>query len=468
MDQQQPDENFVYLDTIAAIATAPGEAGVSIIRISGPQALKIADRVFDCGSTKPSDRPSHSVTYGRVINSQNTVDESLMLIMIAPKSYTAEDVVEIQGHGGTQMARRILRTVLDAGARLAEPGEFTKRAFLNGRIDLVQAEAVLDIIRSQSERASTAAVEQLSGSLSKKFDRLYDELILNAAKLEATLDFPEDELPDPILKKIIKDLTHTEIYFDELIATWDEGHLLRDGALVVISGKPNVGKSTFLNALLETDRAIVSDIAGTTRDTIEEELILNGIPLRIVDTAGLRETDDAIEQAGIGRTKNRMAQADLHIHMIDLSEPQQDSSTEFAKDLDPKRTLLIGNKADLATGDGQSPLPDYPFIRCSLIDDSTADSMAAIRDAMTEKISGDLDLTARPHAVISERHRRILCDAREELRIGMEQLATGQDDHLVLAASQVRLAVELIGHATGKEYQDELLDSIFSQFCIGK
>jgi tRNA modification GTPase len=280
------------------------------------------------------------------------------------------------------------------------------------------------------------------------------------------LDFPEDELPPPVVDRINASLDLLGNNFDRLIATWDEGHLLRDGALVVISGKPNVGKSTFLNALLEVDRAIVSDIAGTTRDTIEEEFILNGIPIRLVDTAGLRDTEDVIEQAGIGRTRDRMAQADLHIHLIDLSEPCGQEAAKYVEGLDPARTLIVGNKLDLATESQDLNLPGFELVRTSLID--RENGIVEVKQAMTRKLAGDLDLAARPHAVISERHRRLLVDARNEIQVGVELLASNQEDHLVLAASQMRLAVELVGEATGKEYQEELLDSIFSQFCIGK
>lgn len=461
------DSNTNLLEnTIAAIATAPGEGSVSIVRLSGPQALDLADQVFCCGGKKPSQRDSHTVVYGKVKDTQGVVDESLMIIMRGPRSYTAEDVVEIHGHGGSTASRRILRAVLDAGARLAEPGEFTKRAFLNGRIDLLQAEAVLDVIRSQSERAGTAALEQLEGSLSARFDSLYEDLLMLAAQLEATLDFPEDELPEPVMSGIHGGLAQTQSQFDELIATWGEGHLLRDGALVVISGRPNVGKSTFLNALLETNRAIVSSVAGTTRDTIEEEFILGGIPLRIVDTAGLRETDDVVEQAGIGRTRDRMAEADLHIHMIDLSAPDWGYTREQLENLHPDHTLVIGNKQDLIAEVPDIELEGYDIFLTSLVE--SQDSLNEVKQAMMDRLANDLDLAARPHAVISERHRRLLLDARKEMEIGMTLLAADQEDHLVLAASQLRLAVELIGEATGKEYHDALLDQIFGQFCIGK
>lgn len=451
-------------DTIVAIATAPGEASVSIVRLSGSQALAIADQVFACPLPHPSERPSHTVVYGHVRGESGVVDESLMIIMRGPRSYTAEDVVELHGHGGSVCARRILRTCVDAGARLAEPGEFTKRAFLNGRIDLVQAEAVLDLIRSTSERASAAALEQLDGRLSDRFEDLYERVLMETARLEATLDFPEDELPEAVLPAIRSSLADIATDFTSLLDTWEEGHLLRDGALVVISGKPNVGKSTLLNALLESERAIVSDIPGTTRDSIEEQLVIGGVPLRLVDTAGLRETADQVEQVGIERTRKLLEQADLHLVMFDLTEP-----VDLAEltDRNPANTIVLLNKSDMATnGDRPSPIAqDFTTIETSLL---TGEGLSLLREQLLEKLSTNADLSARPQAVISERHRGLLDQSLADLNEAMELLGLNREDVIVLAAARCRDALETLGQATGKVYQEALLDRIFSSFCIGK
>jgi tRNA modification GTPase len=448
-------------DTIAAIATPPGEGGISIVRISGPEAFAIADRIVRCPGSLPSQRAENTLVVGQVVEQAQVIDEVVVLLFRAPHSYTAEDVIEIQGHGGNQCARRILRLVLDAGALLAEPGEFTRRAFLHGRIDLVQAEAVLDLIRAHSDRAGTAAVEQLEGALSRKLNLLYDALLMAAARLEATLDFPEDELPDLVMKEINAELQQINHDFDALIDTWDEGHLLRDGALVVISGKPNVGKSTLLNGLLEKDRAIVSDLPGTTRDSIEETFILNGIPVRIADTAGLRDTTDLIEKEGIERTHRMMRAADLLVYLFDLTDPDLEQALEGLKTVETPH-LVIFNKLDMYPGQG----PDLAGSLClSLLQET---GIQQVRDALSLHLSGNIDLSARPHALISERHRRLLLDAKQEMEAGLELVRSGREDGLVLAASQMRLGLQLIGQATGRAYEEELLDNIFGRFCIGK
>lgn len=448
-------------DTITAIATAPGEGGISIVRLSGPGAFGIADRIIRCPGAPPSQRAANTLVVGQVMDQDQVVDEVVVLFFRAPHSYTAEDVIEIQGHGGHQCARSILRLVLDEGARLAEPGEFTRRAFLHGRIDLVQAEAVLDLIRAHSERAGTAAIEQLDGALSRKFNQLYDELLMAAARLEATLDFPEDELPELVMDEIKAELEQIDQDFDALIATWDEGHLLRDGALVVISGKPNVGKSTLLNGLLEKNRAIVSDIPGTTRDSIEESFMLHGIPVRIADTAGLRETVDRIEQEGIERTHQMMEAADLVVYLFDLTDPGLETTLK-SLETQEKAHLFIFNKLDQMQGQA----PDISHgLSVSLLEES---GIQAVRDALFACLSGNVDLSARPHAVISERHRRLLLDAKEEMESGLALIRMDREDGLVLAASQMRMGLQLIGQATGREYEEELLDNIFGRFCIGK
>lgn len=449
-------------DTIAAIATAPGEGAVSIVRISGLAAVSIADQIFvPDGKPSPlSDLPSHQVVYGNVQIGDRRIDEVLLFIMRAPRSYTREDVVEIQGHGGTLASRSILRACLSAGARLAEPGEFTRRAFLNGRIDLIQAEAVADLIRSQSDRASAAALEQLDGKLSEVFDDLYNDLLLVTAQIEATLDFPEDELPAFILSQLATSLDSINGEFQAVLATWEEGHLLRDGALVVISGKPNVGKSTLLNALLKTERAIVSNIAGTTRDSIEETLVLGGFPVRLVDTAGLRTTEDAVEAIGVERTRALIEKADAHLVVVDACEPPDPSLLDG---LDSKRTLLVVNKIDLC------PAPKwnttFPTCTTSLI---KKEGVEDLKTALLELLSNRAELAARPHAVISERHRQLVEQANGELRIAKEHVASQREEQLFLAASHCRQALEHLGEATGKVFQEELLDRIFSEFCIGK
>jgi tRNA modification GTPase len=452
-------------DTIAAIATAPGEGGVAIVRVSGPDALKIADSVFRGPGPKPSQRSTHTIAHGHVEDTHGgNIDEVVLLIMRSPQSYTAEDVIEVQGHGGNVAAKRILRRVLDAGARAAEPGEFTKRAFLNGRIDLLQAEAVLDLVHAGSDRAAAAAIEQLEGKLSCTFNEIYSSLMNIAADLEATLDFQDDELPESTMPELNRRLNEATSRIGNLISTWDEGHILREGALVVISGKPNVGKSTMMNTLLGRDRAIVSQIPGTTRDTIEERYVLDGIPLRLVDTAGLRETECEIEQEGVRRARAQLQKADLHLYLVDASTPLDDDDCDHLAALKSEKCVVVLNKSDIGRVVLPDQIPGMTVVSASLVTGAGVDD---IRREIVKKLAAGINLSVQPHASISERHRRLLIDAQAEIHEALS-LINQQSSDVVLAADRLRDALEHLGMVTGKVYHDELLASIFSRFCIGK
>jgi tRNA modification GTPase len=455
------------METIAAIITAPGEGAVSIVRISGPEALSLADQIFSCTPPLPSKRKEYTFVYGKIHDGAQLLDEGLCLIFRAPRSYTAEDVVELQCHGGGTTAHRILRACLQRGARLAEPGEFTRRAFLNGRLDLVQAEAVMDVIRSHSERSQTAAREQLEGKLSRKIDGIYDQLLQIAAQLEATLDFPEDELPESVIPLLREEVQQALTTIGTLLNDWQEGHVLRDGALVVVSGKPNVGKSTLLNTLLGHARAIVSDIPGTTRDSIEAEFLMEGFPMKLVDTAGLREAEDVVEREGIQRTRQYVEKADLHIHVLDLSQPADAQSEENLQALVPGKSLLVCNKTDLPRLFHVEQWPeDVLRVETALsIEEGYEDVLSALKTLL----SGSIDLSARPHAVISERHYRILHQVEDDLREVEALLLQDQvEERLVLAIPGLRESLTRLGEITGREYHEDLLDQVFSTFCIGK
>lgn len=452
-------------DTIAAIASASGEGGISVIRISGPRSLHVADAVFRCAGPPPSQRAPFTFVAGHVVESDGRViDEALALIFRAPRSFTREDVVEIQGHGGPAVTRHVLRRLLAAGARPAEPGEFTRRAFLNGRLDLVQAEAVLDLIRARTDRAASAAVDQLRGGLTRELVRLYDQLLLVAANLEATLDFSDQELPDTILTGIAGRVDDKALAIQKLLDSWNEGHLLRDGATVVIAGRPNVGKSTLLNALLGQDRAIVSDQPGTTRDTIEEGLVLQGIALNVVDTAGLRETECAIEQEGIRRTEDRLRRADLYLYVVDSSQPIDEEDIARISALDSKRCLVVANKQDL----GELPHPalptEYEMVPTSL---KLGTGLDNLRERLISRLSSG-SVQSVQHAAISERHRVLLDSALLNVREAQRQLSGQGPADVSLAAQALREAVSDLGQIIGRDYREELLDSIFSRFCIGK
>ncbi|MDK2857615.1 MAG: tRNA modification GTPase [Verrucomicrobiota bacterium] len=452
-------------DTIAAIATPPGEGGVGIVRISGSGVWRIADEIFQ-GPEKPSAAKGGTFFFGKIVAADGTViDEGLCLIFRSPRSYTGEDTIEIQGHGGSIVLKKILRRCLEAGARMAEPGEFTKRAFLKGKMDLVQAEAVADLIHAQSDRAANAALEQLEGGLSKKFNRLYDGLVETAADIETTLDFIEDELPDDVFPNLGKKLDESFQTLEELLATWDEGRLLREGARVVIMGRPNAGKSTLFNALLGQDRAIVTDIPGTTRDIIEESLVLDGVPLRVLDTAGLRETDCLIEQEGIRRARAHSASADIAVYLIDCSQPFSHDDGEHLAKLNSKRTVVVLNKVDIRHSGFKFEISDFQPVETSLVD---AGGVDAVKASIAVKLEAGVNLTAPVHAVISERHRNLLETARAELILARERIANGGEEAAAPAADHLRTALEALGEVTGRVYHNELLNNIFSRFCIGK
>ena len=449
-------------DTIAAIATPPGEGGVGIVRISGPGVWQIADTIFSALDTLPVSQREHGTfAYGKVLDADGAeIDTGLALVMRAPKSYTCEDVVEIQGHGGAVGMRRILRRALEAGARTAEPGEFTKRAFLNGRIDLVQAEGIFDLIRARSDRAASAAMEQMEGRLSQQFNAIYEAFLEVAANLETTLDFVEDELPDDVFSGIAALLDRTFRTLDELLDTWDEGRLLREGARVVILGRPNAGKSTLLNALLGFDRAIVSSTAGTTRDTIEEGFVLDGIPLRIIDTAGLRATDCEIEAEGIRRAEAHGQEAHLSIYLVDASQPLHEEDRVRLNKLDRTKSIVVLNKIDQGR-----QIEGVEGVEACLLSET---GISELKRAMADTLEKGADLHAPPHAVISERHRQLLVKAHHEARQAREFLKENIEANAVLACEHLRSALEYLGQVTGRVYHEELLDNIFSRFCIGK
>lgn len=454
-------------DTIAAISTAAGKSGIAIVRLSGPASLAIADRLCRCPAPAVSQREANSFVRAYVEtqdpgDEKRDMDEVVVMIYRAPHSYTREDVVEIQGHGGRISAGRILRGVLDAGARLAEPGEFTRRAFLNGRIDLLQAEAVADLVSARSERAASAAVEQLEGGLSRLFDNSYSALLLAASELEATLDFVEDDITALALPSIRQRLDSVRADLERALSTWEEGHILREGALVVICGRPNAGKSTLLNTLLGKDRAIVAESPGTTRDTLEEGLVLHGIPVRLVDTAGLRDSDCGVEQEGVRRSQEWMERADVVVYMVDASAGLLDEDRQIISGIPQDRCLVLVNKIDLADHVAAIGLPEYPVVPCSLLNGRGVED---IRAALYKTLHVE---DTPPHATISERHRVIIQSALNELNAVSRLLAESREDLHVPAADGLQEALEILGTVTGRSYTEELLDSIFSRFCIGK
>ncbi|MSR43533.1 MAG: tRNA uridine-5-carboxymethylaminomethyl(34) synthesis GTPase MnmE [Pedosphaera sp.] len=455
-------------DTIAAIATPLGEGGLAVIRISGATALAVADKSFrpvGKSSLKPSDAPTHTLHYGKITRDGRDVDEVMLAVLRAPRTFTREDVVEITCHGGLLAAKLVLDVALENGARLAQPGEFTKRAFLSGRLDLAQAEAVADLIHARTELALAAANEQLAGRLSQRINLLRDQMVATLAHVEAHIDFPDEDIAPDTKEKLIARLVSGLAFMDELLRTAEEGQILRRGIRAAIIGRPNAGKSSLLNQLLGHDRAIVSHIAGTTRDTIEETANIRGIPVVFVDTAGLREAGDTIEQEGIRRTRAMVAKAELILHVLAADEPLSAEDERFLAEFAGKKRILIRNKTDLPM---KLELPSAIAGNTATTGVScvTSEGIESLKDAIKTLVwSGEIKAEMLP-AMINSRHQ----DALRRARVATERVigALREGLTLELAALDLRIAVNAVGEIVGKTTTEDLLDSIFSQFCLGK
>lgn len=452
-------------DTIAAIATPLGEGGLAVIRISGVDALAVADRSFTPvgrNSLKPSEAPTHTIHYGKVMRNGRQVDEVLVAIMRAPRTYTREDIVEITCHGGILSAKAVLDTVLADGARAAEPGEFTKRAFLNGRLDLAQAEAVADLIHSRTDLALSAANEQLAGKLSRRINLLRDDLINVLAHVEAHIDFPDEDIAPDTREKLISRLEGGIAFISELLRTADEGQILRRGIRAAIVGRPNAGKSSLLNQLLGRDRAIVSPTPGTTRDTIEETANVRGIPVVFIDTAGLREAQDEIEGEGVRRSRQTLQRAELVLHVLDASEALTATDDEHLREFAGKKRVVIRNKADLPVKLAL-PAQDVPVVDVCCL---SGQGIELLKDAIKSLVWAGEIKSEMLEVMINSRHQNALNRAREALEEALETLRMGAT--LELTAMELRIGVNAVGEIVGRTTTEDLLDSIFSQFCLGK
>ncbi len=467
----------MFSDTIAAIATPIGEGGLAVIRVSGQDALAVVERCFrpaGKSSKPPTQAQSHTIHYGHVVRDGQVVDEVMVAVLRAPRTFTREDTVEISCHGGLLPAKLVLDAVLASGARLAQPGEFTRRAFLNGRIDLAQAEAVADLIHSRTELALQAANEQLAGKLSARINVLRDDLMRVLAHVEAHIDFPDEDIAPDTQAELLRRLRDGVAFIDSLLRTANEGQILRRGIRVAIIGRPNAGKSSLLNQLLGHDRAIVSPIAGTTRDTIEETANIRGIPVIFVDTAGLRDSADAIEAEGIRRSRDTAAKADLVLHVIDASEPLTDADAYWLSEFSDKKRILIRNKTDLPSRLASEELQlrhpasgirdqATPVVNMSC---TTAAGLEALKDGIKDAVwSGEIG-GEMLQVMISSRHQDALQRTRSATIRATEALASGLT--LELVAADLRGAVLAVGEIVGKTSTEDLLDSIFSQFCLGK
>ena len=471
-------------DTIAAIATPLGEGGLAVVRISGPRTLAVADKSFlpvGKNSLKPSAATTHTIHYGKIIRQGRSVDEVLLAVMRAPRTFTVEDTVEITCHGGLLPAKLVLDTLLENGARLAEPGEFTRRAFINGRIDLAQAEAVADLIHSRTELALAAANEQLAGKLSQRINELRDEMMQTLAHIEAHIDFPDEDISPDTKEQLLKRLEHGVAFMDELLRMANEGQILRRGIRAAIVGRPNAGKSSLLNQLLGHDRAIVSPIPGTTRDTIEETANIRGLPVVFIDTAGLREARDEIEQEGIRRSHESLARAEFILHVLDASEPLTPADEKYFAEFAGKKRILVVNKIDLPRKlvidsvrcpafrrSSTSEPPEGGTTNMVAVDVCclSGQGIEALKDAIKELVwSGEIT-AGMLQVMINSRHQDALNRARAATQRTMDVLRAGET--LELAAGELRIAVNAVGEIVGKTATEDLLDSIFSQFCIGK
>jgi len=449
-------------DTIVALATAQGISAIAVIRLSGKNSIGLIQRSFQ--GKDLTQQPSHTVHFGNIRNSNTIIDDVLVTIYHEPNSFTKENSVEISCHGSPIVVREIIKELLKNGARLAEPGEFTKRAFLNGRFDLAQAEAVADLITSETENARQAAINQMRGGFSKEIEHLRVELIHFASLIELELDFGEEDVQfakrDDLKKLIFK----IQSYLQSLITSFDQGNVIKNGVPTVIAGRPNAGKSTLLNVLLNDDRAIVSEIPGTTRDTIEDEMVLGGINFRFIDTAGLRETKDVIEALGIQRTKERMQKASLIIYLFDLSQTTID---EIATEETTVKQLgvpyiKVGNKVDLADPAIVDVLRSHDFI---FISASLQKNIAELKDRILSSFHVQT-VKAGDVVVTNLRHYQNLVrtnDALNRVLLGMDMQVTGD-----FLAMDIRQALHFLGEITGTITTDDLLDNIFSKFCIGK
>lgn len=456
-------------DTICAVATPIGEGGIAIIRISGDKSLEIANRIF-IGKNKKDilQMKTYTMKYGNIIDldSNEIIDEVILSYMKAPHSYTGENVVEVNCHGGVIATNKVLNQIIKSGARLAEPGEFTKRSFLNGRIDLSQAEAVMDIITAKTDLSMKAAMMQKNGSLSKEIDKLRKNLLNVLALIEYAVDFTEDDedvIDDNLLIQVKGGINKTITRITELLKSADEGKIIRDGLNVVIVGKPNVGKSSLLNALLKERRAIVTDVPGTTRDIIEEYINLDGIPIRITDTAGIRDTDDTVEKIGVEKSKEKISEADLIILMLDTSRGLDDEDKQIIDAIKDKKYIVLLNKVDL----------DRKLTE-EIVDSLTNKIEISAKTGIgIEKLKQQIkylffngEIDSESLIISNTRHKEALYRALENCDIALERV--NANEYLDLISIYITAAMKALSEITGDELEEDLLNKIFSEFCVGK
>ena len=458
-------------DTIAAIATAMTNSGIGIIRISGEDAFTVIDRIYQSknGKKKLSEEKSHTVHYGYIVDDtkeNKIIDEVMVLIMRAPNTYTREDTVEIDCHGGVLVMQKILDTVVCHGARPAEPGEFTKRAFLNGRIDLTQAESVLDVISSKNEFALKSSISQLQGSLQKEIKELREKIIYEIAFIESALDDPEQINIDGYGQKLKTVAEECKERIEHLLDTADNGKILKEGIDTVIVGKPNAGKSSLMNVLLKKERAIVTDIAGTTRDVLEEQMNLNGITLNIIDTAGIRDTEDIVEKIGVDKAKDYLVNADLIIYVVDSSTPLDENDEKIMEMIKDRTALVLLNKSDLDTVTTEEMIAshlDQKIIKVSMKENQGVDELEnAIKELF---FHGKVELNDEVY-ITNARHKAALSNAKDSLNMVLDSIAMEMPEDFY--SIDLMNTYEELGNILGESLGEDLVNEIFSKFCTGK
>ncbi|MDV0312772.1 tRNA uridine-5-carboxymethylaminomethyl(34) synthesis GTPase MnmE [Staphylococcus aureus] len=457
------------LDTITSISTPMGEGAIGIVRLSGPQAVEIADKFYK-GKHLLNDVPSHTINYGHIIDpeSKEVVEEVMVSVLRAPKTFTREDIIEINCHGGILTINRVLELTMTYGARMAEPGEFTKRAFLNGRIDLSQAEAVMDFIRSKTDRASKVAMNQIEGRLSDLIKKQRQSILEILAQVEVNIDYPEyDDVEDATTEFLLEQSKEIKQEINRLLDTGAQGKIMREGLSTVIVGKPNVGKSSMLNNLIQDNKAIVTEVAGTTRDVLEEYVNVRGVPLRLVDTAGIRETEDIVEKIGVERSRKALSQADLILFVLNNNEALTQEDYTLYEVVKNEDVIVIVNKMDLEQNidinEVKDMIGDTPLIQTSMLKQEGIDELEIqIRDLFFGGEVQNQDMTY----VSNSRHISLLKQARQTIQDAIDAAESGVPMDMV----QIDLTRtwEILGEIIGETASDELIDQLFSQFCLGK
>lgn len=460
---------MLFEDTIAAISTPVGIGGIGIIRVSGEQAVSIVDKIFKASNKKSlKDIDSHTITYGHIVSESGKVlDEVLIMLMRAPRTFTREDIVEINCHGGPIPLNAVLMEVINAGARLAESGEFTKRAFLNGRIDLAQVEAIMDIIEAKTELSLEQAVGQLEGNLSKKIKEYQDMLIQVIARIEVSIDYPEYDDDEPITNDFKAELSELLVQLKELLKTADTGKMIREGVKTAIVGRPNVGKSSLLNALLEENKAIVTDIPGTTRDVVEAYLNIDGIPFQLLDTAGIRETSDVVEQIGVEKSRHSIEEADLVLMLVDSHDGLTDKDKEVLQQVKEKHVIYVFNKSDLPSNISEEIHEEYfndgKVIRISAKEQKGLDELKMAMKEVVMKGNASINNQA---TISNQRQKQALINAIKSLDKVMEAIEMGLPEDCL--AIDLHDAFGHLGMIVGESLKEEIINQLFSRFCLGK